>query len=72
MGERALASLNDLELPLSRRLEPRVGEIQSLTPSVDALLVPDIDGSLDDQERKQEFWRAFRTLGDWYSDLPPY
>ena len=25
MGERALATLNDLELPLSRRLEPRLG-----------------------------------------------
>ena len=28
MGERALATLNDLELPLARRLEPRLGEVQ--------------------------------------------
>ena len=26
-----------------------------------------------DRERaKREFWRAFRTLGEWYADLPPY
>ena len=47
MGERALATLNELALPLSRRLEPRLGEIQSLTPSIEALYVPDIDGALD-------------------------
>jgi uracil-DNA glycosylase family 4 len=72
MGPRALAALNDLELPLAARLEPRLGEIQSLTPSIDALFVPDIDESLDDQAAKQGFWRAFRKLGDWYADLPPY
>ena len=57
MGERALATLNDLQLPLSRRLEPRLGEIQRLTPSIDALYVPDIDGALDEQRAKQEFWQ---------------
>ena len=72
MGERALATLNDLELPLSRGLEPRLGEIQSLTPSIDALYVPDIDSALDEQQAKQEFWRAFRPLGDWYAQQPPY
>jgi uracil-DNA glycosylase len=72
MGERALATLNELELPLSRRLEPRLGEIQSLTPSIDALYVPDIDGALDEQQAKQDFWRAFRPLGDWYEQQPPY
>jgi uracil-DNA glycosylase family 4 len=72
MGARALATLNELELPLAEHVEPRLGEIQSLTPSLDALHVPDIDESLDDQRAKQEFWRAFRALGDWYADLPPY
>lgn len=72
MGERALATLNDLDLPLSRRLEPTLGEVQGLTPSIDALYVPDIDESLDDHDSKQAFWRAFRAVGDWYSDLPPY
>ena len=51
---------------------PRLGEVQSLTPSIDAIYVPDIDESLDDQNLKQSFWRAFRAVGDWYADLPPY
>jgi uracil-DNA glycosylase len=72
MGERALATLNDLMLPLSRRLGPRLGEIQSLTPSIDALYVPDIDGALDEQRAKQRFWQAFRPLGEWYAQQPPY
>jgi uracil-DNA glycosylase family 4 len=72
MGERALATLNDLEVPLGEQLEPRLGEVQSFTPSIDAVYVPDIDESLDDQKLKQEFWRAFRTVGSWYADLPPY
>ena len=72
MGEEALEELNDLPLPLGRALEPDVGEIQALTPSCDALYVPDIDASLDDDSAKREFWTAFRALGDWYSELPPY
>jgi uracil-DNA glycosylase len=72
MGERALGILNDLELPLAGRLEPRLGEVQRLTPTIDALYVPDIDRALDEQHAKQEFWRAFRPLGDWYADQPPY
>jgi uracil-DNA glycosylase family 4 len=72
MGEHALAILNELELPLAATLEPRFGEVQSLTPTIDALLVPDIDRALDEQQAKQEFWRAFRPLGEWYSDQPPY
>ena len=59
-------------MPLSRPLEPRLGEVQSLTPTIDALYVPDIDDSLDSEESKREFWSAFRALGDWYADLPPY
>jgi uracil-DNA glycosylase len=72
MGPRALTTLNDLELPLAQTVEARPGEVQQMTPTVDALFVPNIDESLDDQDAKQAFWRAFRTLGDWYADLPPY
>ena len=72
MGERALTTLNELELPLSSELEPKLGELQSLTPTTEALYVPEIDESLDAEEPKREFWRAFRALGDWYADLPPY
>jgi uracil-DNA glycosylase len=72
MGERALAALNRLELPLASPLEPRLGEVQRLTPTTDGLYVPDIDASLDSQQAKQDFWRALRPLGDWYADQPPY
>jgi uracil-DNA glycosylase family 4 len=72
MGEDALTELNELGVPLARELEPRVGEVQRLTPSCEALYVPDIDGSLDDEDAKREFWAAFRKLGDWYAELPPY
>lgn len=72
MGVEALRVLNDLEVPLARPLEPRLGEIQQLTPTIDALYVPNIDESLDERGAKGAFWAAFRTLGDWYAAQPPY
>jgi uracil-DNA glycosylase family 4 len=72
MGAEALAVLNELELPLSRPLEPRVGELQRLTPSIEALHVPNIDDSLDEESAKRAFWSAFRVLGQWWAELPPY
>jgi uracil-DNA glycosylase family 4 len=72
MGEEALRTLDDLQVPLARPLEPRLGEVQQLTPSIDALYVPNIDDSLDEESAKREFWTAFRVLGTWYADLPPY
>ena len=57
----------------SRRADrAREGEVQRLTPTMDALYVPDIDDSLDTEDAKQRFWSAFRVLGDWYDRLPPY
>ncbi len=72
MGDRALEILNEVGIPLAGELDPRLGEIQSLTPTIDALCVPDIDDSLDTEDSKREFWSAFRVLGDWYDELPPY
>ncbi|MHB1412473.1 MAG: uracil-DNA glycosylase family protein [Thermoleophilia bacterium] len=72
MGERALAAINSLEFPLAQTLEPKIGEIQPFTPTMEALVTPEIDNSLSDQRRKTEFWKAFRVLGDWYESLPPY
>jgi uracil-DNA glycosylase len=72
MGERALATLNELQLPLAAELERLTGQVQHLTPGIDAIYVPDIDESLDDQQLKEAFWKAFRAVGDWYADLPPY
>lgn len=72
MGPEALAVLGELEIPLRRELRPQVGEIQQLTPSIDALYVPNIDEALDDETAKRAFWRAFRVLGEWWEELPPY
>jgi uracil-DNA glycosylase family 4 len=72
MGRPALEALNELEVPLARPLEPELGRVQQLTPSIEALYAPDIDQSLDSEEAKREFWAAFRALGEWYSKLPPY
>jgi len=72
MGEPALDVVNDLDFPLSSQLEPRAGELQSFTPTVDAVYTPNVDDSLDSDSSKRDFWHAFRALGDWYADLPPY
>jgi len=31
-----------------------------------------LDKALDEEAAKKAFWRAFRALGEWYSDFPPY
>jgi uracil-DNA glycosylase family 4 len=72
MGEEARATLDDLDVPLARTLEPALGVVQPFTPACEALVVPDIDESLDEEDAKRAFWAAFRVLGDWYADLPPY
>lgn len=72
MGEEALDELNALGVPLAAHLDADAGAIQKLTSSCDALYVPDIDASLDDEAAKRDFWRAFRSLGEWYADFPPY
>jgi uracil-DNA glycosylase family 4 len=72
MGPDALQTINELDIPLARELDDRPGEIQRLTPSIEALYVPNIDEALDEERAKREFWTAFRVLGQWWADLPPY
>ncbi len=72
MGSDALAVINELEVPLARELEPAPGKLQRFTPAIDALFVPNIDDALDEERAKHEFWTAFRMLGQWWADLPPY
>jgi uracil-DNA glycosylase family 4 len=72
MGPDALAVLVELEIALQRELRPVFGEVQELTPTIDALYVPNIDDALDDESSKREFWAAFRVLGQWWAELPPY
>jgi uracil-DNA glycosylase family 4 len=72
MGSDALAVVNELDVPLSQTLEPHAGELQQFTPAIEALYVPNIDDALDEDSAKRAFWSAFRVLGQWWADLPPY
>jgi uracil-DNA glycosylase family 4 len=72
MGEDALAVLNDLDVPLSKTVAADPGVVQPFTPACEALFTPNIDESLDEEAAKRAFWSAFRVLGEWYADLPPY
>ena len=72
MGPDALGALSEMQIPLARAPEPRMGEIQQLTPMIELLYVPDIDYALDEEDAKRDFWSAFRVLGEWYAEQPPY
>ena len=73
MGDETVAFLDRLDFPLADALDAgRVGEIQPFTPTIDALVTPDIDASLDEQGAKTRFWNAFKALDGWWSELPPY
>jgi uracil-DNA glycosylase family 4 len=73
MGARTVAFLNELTFPLSQRLDPDAeGVLQRFTGTIEALVTPDIDESLDDQAAKTRFWNAFRALGPWWAEQPPY
>jgi uracil-DNA glycosylase len=72
MGGDALEFVNALEFPLSRPLAATLGELQAFTPTIEALVVPDIDLSLDEQPAKTRFWKAFQPVGPWWAELPPY
>jgi uracil-DNA glycosylase family 4 len=72
MGEDALEFLNGVGFPLSSSLEANVGDLQRFTPTIEALVTPDIDQSLDEAPAKTAFWNAFKSVGPWWSALPPY
>jgi uracil-DNA glycosylase len=73
MGEQCVAFLDDLAFPLSDRLDPTaLGVIQRFTPTIHALVTPDIDEALDEAPAKTAFWNAFKALGPWWAEQPPY
>jgi len=72
MGEQSREFLNSVKFPLARELQPVEGELQELTPTIQGLVTPDIDESLDEQPAKTAFWNAFKVLGEWWSQTPPY
>jgi len=72
MGEETVQALNGAKVPLARELAYEPGKIVEFTPGAEVLVTPDIDASLDEQRLKAAFWRAFRRLGEWYDNIPPY
>jgi uracil-DNA glycosylase family 4 len=72
MGETAVEFLNALDFPLADPVEYKPGELQRFTATAQVLVVPDIDASLDEAPAKNQFWNAFKPLGSWWAELPPY
>lgn len=72
MGDDARGFVDSIRFPLSVRAEGEIGSIMQWTPTIELLPVPDIDASLNDAAAKQAFWLAFKALGDWYENQPPY
>jgi uracil-DNA glycosylase family 4 len=73
MGPKVVAFVNALDFPLADPIDPeRHGEVVRLTPTIEALVTPDVDESLDDQAAKTAFWKDFKALGPWWAEQPPY
>ena len=73
MGDRCVDFVDDVEFPLSDRLDTStLGVIQRFTPTIQALVTPDIDEALDEAPAKTAFWNAFKALGPWWAEQPPY
>ena len=73
MGRHAGDFLNELRFPLSDQLDlEAAGVVRRFTPTIQALVTPDVDESLDDQAEKTQFWNAFKALGPWWAEQPPY
>jgi len=72
MGESVVEFLNAIDFPLADTVEYKPGELARFTATVQVLVVPDIDASLDEAPAKTQFWNAFKPLGQWWAELPPY
>jgi uracil-DNA glycosylase family 4 len=72
MGDDARVFTNELEFPLSSQIDADMGVLQQWTPTSQSLVSPDIDAALDEQDAKRAFWEAFKALGPWWAEQPPY
>jgi uracil-DNA glycosylase family 4 len=72
MGMQALTVVNRERVAGMKNLVYDPGALQEFTPFCKALVTPDIDDALDEEQAKGEFWKAFRNLGEWFRDEPPY
>jgi uracil-DNA glycosylase len=72
MGDRSIAAVDAMTFPMAEPLPVEQGVVTRWTPAMEALVTPDIDDSLDEQDAKRRFWATFRALGDWYAAEPPW
>jgi uracil-DNA glycosylase family 4 len=73
MGEQTVEFVNGLAFPLSDPVDPASpGIVQRFTPTIEALVTPDVDAALDEAPAKTAFWNAFKALGPWWAEQPPY
>ena len=73
MGERTVAFVNELGFPLADRIDAATpGVVNRFTPTIGVLVTPDIDEALDEASAKTAFWNAFKALGPWWAEQPPY
>ena len=72
MGEQTVQFVNRLEFPLADPIDPAAEGLQRFTGTIEALVVPDVDAALDEAPAKTAFWNAFKALGAWWQELPPY
>jgi len=72
MGAASVTFLNGLRFPLSDELDADAVGVRRFTPTIEALVTPDVDAALDEQPAKTAFWNAFKALGPWWAEQPPY
>jgi uracil-DNA glycosylase len=73
MGQRTAGFLDGLRFPLSHPLDANTeGVVRRFTPTIQALVTPDVDESLDDAPAKTRFWNAFKALGPWWAEQSPF
>ena len=72
MGAPTVEFVNALRFPLADEVDPEAEGLQRFTATIEALVTPDIDTALDEAPAKTAFWNAFKAVGSWYAELPPY
>ena len=73
MGEEALEELNGLGVPLGARgRSPRPARSSASRPPATRSTCRTSTARSTRSSAKREFWAAFRALGEWYADFPPY
>ena len=72
MGEDALRFLNELDFRSRGRSRTAPASCSNSLPRPRRSWCRTSTASLDEQPAKTDFWNAFKLLGPWWAELPPY